>query len=346
MNAALVRPLKPRTGKQQVSRLLTVSTVFVLSCALASLATAAPYFKGKTIRILNATAPGGMYDTYSRLFARYARKHLPGNPRLIVQNMPGAGGTIATSYLAERARRDGFTIGATYNSVAMNQRLGLSGVHYNARELIPVGSVESLSQVILARKDLPISFDDLRKKEGARLPFGTPGPGVLAYAYLKALELEGWRIRVVPGYIGTSDTVMAIQGREIDGTSRSLTASVSLVKAGDVKIIAAYGADPRDTPRVQDFVPEETAEVLNYFAEVQYGGRPYVLPPQVPADVVQLWRNAFNELMKDATFIAEVKKVGGDPKLVTGEELERLWKEQLAAPDTLVAKIKQSMGLK
>ena len=145
-----------------------LAVVFLLSSSLVSLASAAPYFEGKTIRILNATAPGGMYDTYSRIFARYVRKYLPGNPRLIVQNMPGAGGIIATSYLAKRASHDGFTIGATYNSVAMNQRIGLTGVHYDARKFIPVGSVESLSQVILVRRDLPITFDNLREKDGKR----------------------------------------------------------------------------------------------------------------------------------------------------------------------------------
>jgi tripartite-type tricarboxylate transporter receptor subunit TctC len=322
-----------------------LAVVFLLSSSLVSLASAAPYFEGKTIRIINATAPGGMYDTYSRVFARYVRKYLPGNPRLIVENMPGAAGIIATSYLAKRASRDGLTVGAMYNSVAMNQRIGLTGVHYDARKFIPLGSVESLSQVILLRPDLPVSFADLRKKQGKRLPMGTPGPGVLAYAYLKALEIEGWRIRVVPGYIGQSDTVMAMQGKEIDGTSRSLTAARSLVKAGIVKILARYGAEPVDLPRVQDFVPKETAEVLDYFAKVQYGGRPYVLPPGVSSDIIQMWRKAFDEVMKDPAFLAEVEKVGGEPHLVTGEELKELWKQQLAAPDSLVKKIKQSMGI-
>jgi tripartite-type tricarboxylate transporter receptor subunit TctC len=282
----------------------------------ASAQTAAPpsadFYKGRSISIIVGFSPGGSFDLYARTLSRHLGRHIPGNPTVIVQNMPGAGSLKAVDYLFSIAQRDG-TVMATFNHTVPIEPL-LGRAKFDPRQLEWIGSVASESSVCIASSRSPVgSLDDLR-----RLPFTIGGTGrgsdtdMFANVFRTTLSLP---LRLVTGYPGTSEMILAVQRGELDGFcgifySSLLSGFPELLSSGQIKIIgqAALERDPAmpNVPMVLDYAKtERERQILMLLIGPQVMARPYAMPPGTPAPRVETIRRAFEATMTDPAFLAD-----------------------------------------
>jgi tripartite-type tricarboxylate transporter receptor subunit TctC len=215
--------------------LVAAGILFALSLASGVGLAQAP-FAGKTVTVLVGNPPGGGYDRLARVVARHLGRHLPGNPTVVVQNMPGAAGIVAANHLYHVARPDGLTLGLFNQNMVFGQLLQVEGLRVDMRKWQWVGSVTRETDVFVIRADLPYRHIlDLRRADPP-LAVGATGPGSGSYDFplvLKAfLKLN---VRIVSGYPGRSDIMLAIERKELDGVAGSWSSLVSFVRRGLVR---------------------------------------------------------------------------------------------------------------
>ena len=305
------------------------------------------FYQGKTIKIVVRSDPGGGYDVYGRLISRHISKHIPGNPRTIVINMPGAGGIVAANYLAKRARRDGTEIAILSRELAISQRLQQIGINYDVRTLIPIGSVAGEIRVWTVRSDLPIKTLKDVKKSSEPVKFSATGAGAGSYQFVKLLEFDGFPVKVITGYSSTAERVLAVLRGEVEGTTGSWGSLRASIKEGQLRAIARLGvAVPgEDIPDVLDSLSPEGLPLASLMAAPLVAGRPFFVPPGVPPDRVKILREAFQKAMEDPELLAEAKRGRRDISPATAEEMERVYQGILGAPESVVARFKKlAMG--
>ncbi len=313
---------------------------------------AGPFYEGKTIRIIVGYPTGGGYDTYSRVIARHMSKHIPGNPTIIVVNMPGAGSLIAANHLYKVARPDGLTIGFFNGSLFFNQVMEQPGVEFDARKFEYISAVFKESFACIFGKVSGVTSLDKWMASKTPVRFCGTGPGSTSLIVPKVLEAAlGLPIRIVSGYKGGPDTFLAVESGEADALligwdSARVTWRKALEK-GDVVVVLLAAPKPLpDLPNVPlaiDIAKSEEARQL-IEAGIHIPGlltRPLVLPPGTPKDRVQILRTAFHQTLKDRELLAEAEKgkLGFDP--VTGEELENTVTRIFKLNPTLLAKLKE-----
>jgi tripartite-type tricarboxylate transporter receptor subunit TctC len=296
---------------------------------------AAPYYEGKTIRIIVGFSAGGGFDTYARAISRHMSKHIPGNPGVVVENMTGAGSLIAANHVYKVAKPDGLTIGHFIGGFFLGQVLGQPGVEFDARKFEFIGAPVSDHVVCALTKASGIT--SVEKWMAAKTPvkLGGLAPGTStpdnATRILKAAA--GLPIQLVTGYKGTADVRLAADGGEIAGgcwgwDSISVTWRKALDSGDAVVVLQANRKNHPDLPNIPQAIKLAKTEEGRKMIEVGIHGdsdivRPYALPPGTPKDRVQILRKAFEATLKDAEFVADAKKARLNIDPIPPEEIEK-----------------------
>jgi tripartite-type tricarboxylate transporter receptor subunit TctC len=342
-----------------IQNILLLATLIFLVAPAAARAQA-PYYQGKTITIVVGTIAGDLYDLYARAIALYMGRYLPGNPNIIVQNMPGAGHMIAANYIYTVAKPDGLTLGAVNAGLYFEQLVGRAEVKFDWTKYTWVGNATKSPQVLYMRADSPFkSIDDVRSaKEPPKC--GTTGMSNMGYFVPKLLEeTVGAKFNVVSGYQGGNEIDLAVERGEIQCRSLSSEAYFSREpfhtwrKNGFARELV-QGGRMRDeklpnAPTLFELMDKyKTPELGRRLATALLASgdfhRPYLAPPQIRPDLVKTLRDAFNKTMKDPDFLAEAKKKKLDIDPTTGEEVEALTKDVMSQPPAVIERIKKMMG--
>ncbi|MEX0804319.1 MAG: tripartite tricarboxylate transporter substrate-binding protein [Candidatus Binatia bacterium] len=319
-----------------------------------------PFYKGKTITILAGTGAGNVYDLYARLFARHMGKHIPGKPEIIVQNMPGAASMIAANHLYNVSKPDGLTIGAIFPALYFDQVIGRSEAKFDWSKFIWLGSPVKSEHLLYMRADSPYKSIEDVVKASTPPKCGATGTASTAYYIPKLLDQTiGTNFEIVLGYKTGTDIDLAVERGEVICRAFTITAFFAREpfftwrKKNFVHILMQTGKkrDRRlpDSPTIYELMDKyKTDEAGRRLANLVLAGgefgRPYVLPPNTPADKVKIIREAFAKTLQDEAVIedAKAKKLEFDPS--TAEELERLAREVVSQPPDTVAQMKKLLS--
>ena len=300
---------------------------------------------GKSVTLAIATPAGGGYDLYGRMVARYLGRYLPGNPTIVPQNMPGAGSLIAANWLANVAPKDGTGLAIIPSATLFENLLGNAQARFDARKLNWLVSLNDYTAVAAAWHDTPlVTTADLFAKEflvGANAPASdtTIWPLLLN-------ALTGMKTKLVRGYPGTAGIALAMERGEVQGVIGDDWASIKANKAGwlrenKVRILMQMTAAPHpdlaEVPTVERFATSDAnRRVLHLFVSRQKYGRPFLAPPGTPAPVVAIYREAFNQLVKDADFLRETEQAQLIIKVASGAEVTAQVEEIHATPKPVI----------
>jgi tripartite-type tricarboxylate transporter receptor subunit TctC len=287
----------------------------------------ADFYRGKTVRIIVGFSPGGGYDQYGRLVARYIGKYIPGNPTIVVQNMPGAASLKSVQFLNTGAPTDG-TIITTFNPGLLSASLMTPDkVPVNFRDFAWIGNVSEDYRVCFTWNGTGVkNWKDFLARE--KVTFGNTGVGTSAYVDDRMLsEIFGVKLKQVQGYPGSADKRLAIERGELDGDCGSWT-SMPEEWLRDKKIVLltrfsktlAPGM-PKDLPYAGDLLSDpKKRKVFEFLTSSALIGRPFLAPKNVPADRLAALRTAFDATMKDAEFLADAQKQALTVSPMTGAE--------------------------
>jgi tripartite-type tricarboxylate transporter receptor subunit TctC len=320
----------------------------------------APFYEGKSIRLIAGTQAGSLADLWPRLIAEHMGKHITGNPSVVVQNMPGAGGVIAANHVYNVAKPDGLTLGTFSPSIYMDQILGRKEIQFDWAKFNWIGTPEQYDYVFIMRADSPYkSIDDIRK--AAESPkCGAPGTGSHFYQIPKLMEETlGARFSIVAGYQGATDVDLAVERGEMHCRTVTVTAYLGREpfltwgKNGFVRPLVQTGRKPssllREVPTIHELMnryktPEAGRRLATLILAPGEFGRPIVTPPGVPAERVKVLREALNQTLREPELLAEAKKRGWPVSPLAGEELQLLAKEVVAQPPEVIQGLKKVLG--
>jgi tripartite-type tricarboxylate transporter receptor subunit TctC len=300
------------------------------------------FYRGKTIQMLVGVNPGGEYDVHARLLARHLGRHIPGNPTIIVQNMPGAGGLAMSNYLYNLAPKDGTTLGVVQNGSLSQQAVGIRNVQYDTGKFQWIGSISPMVQIFGVWQTTGItSLAETRSKE---IAVGTTGRGNASYSFPMVLkELYGAKLKLVTGYPGGNDINVAMERGEIGGRVTTWSSWKVLHPAWFtdklVRVLAYAGPRPKDLADVaalEDIVPTlEDRQVVRLLMSGAQLGRPLAAPPGVPIERMSAIRAAFHRAMTDPAFVKEAGASSIEIDPVSGDEMQRVVSEALGTPAAL-----------
>ncbi len=329
--------------------------LLVLMLGLATPAAAqedvAAFFKGKTLRLMVGIGVGSGYDINARLLARHLAAHVPGQPSIIVQNQPGAGSLTMTNALYNTGPFDGTVMGASFNGMPTTPLLQPSGVRFDPNKLLWLGSSNRETQVTYVWHTVPVdSLDELKSKE---LVVGAQAPGSTQYDYpMLVNHLFGFKFKVVTGYQSTSKINLAIESGEVQGTlanwSTLKALSSNWLAEKKVKLIAQWALKKNPelagVPLALDLAKTdaERQALMLALARLEYG-RPFFLPPNVPAARVAALRRAFDATMKDPAYLAEAEKLKIEVDPLSGEEVATLIEQVSRTPADTVARVRAAL---
>jgi tripartite-type tricarboxylate transporter receptor subunit TctC len=329
-----------------------IAAAFLCLLLPSSAARAEDFYKDKIVTLIVGFSPGGGYDQYTRLLARHYAKHIPGEPNVIVQNMPGASGLKAVQYLDANAPKDG-TVIVAYNSGLITQSMTLpERIKVNLSEYAYVGSAtEDIRICYMWSKTGVKTFADMQKRP--KVVFGETGQGSSAYVNERILkEVFGVHLQQVLGYPGSAEKRLAIERGELDGDCGSYTSLPDdWLRDNKVNILIRFNRNV--APGMSEKIPfsvdlgkdANQKKLLQLFAATGEVGRPYIASKDVPQDRVAILRKAFTDTMKDPDFLADAKK----QRLViiapmTGDEAQKAVTELYDTPVNIVAQAKEITG--
>jgi tripartite-type tricarboxylate transporter receptor subunit TctC len=313
----------------------------------------AAFYKGKQIRLIVGSAVGGGYDLYSRALARHITHHIPGNPTIIVQNQPAAGGVVMTNQLAGQGPRDGTVFAAPLNGIPTAPLL-MAGTQFDSTKLNWLGSLQSEPYVAFLWHTAPVShITEIATKE---VLVGTTTVGTTMNDFPLLLnELLGYKFKLVRGYKGTPQINIATERGEIHGNAGVGLASVKTlsqtwIDEKKIKFIVQYNMRPSrelpGVPMVMDLAKtdEQKTAMRLLFARTEYA-RPYFLPPDVPAERVRALRRAFDATMKDPAFVADAQKLQLELSPMTGEAMQALVADLATTPPAIVDRVRKALAV-
>jgi len=338
------------------STLATVLVVVALVMAAWTTASAADFYKGKTARIVVSSSPGGGYDTYARYIARHLYRHLPGQPRMIVENRPGAGGLRAGNYIYHSSRQDGTEILHIGGSSVIKQLTGMQQVKFDARKFQYIGAPYAEATVLVVTRNSGItSLDEVLGPKAKEVSLGgisVGSPNDVAAILLR--DVLGAKIRLVTGYKGTSRIRLAMDSDELDGMFNgwaSLNAtSYDKLQSGEYKVLIQVSPEPikelGDIPSIAQLAKtEEQKRLVRLTTTVPYQyARSFLVGPKVPKERVAEIRNAFERTMTDPKFLADAKKGRLKISPIKGTDLQSYVGEFLGMPADEKAKVLGVVG--
>jgi len=331
-------------------RASVTAVLLIGSMCIGHAQTPAEFYKGKIVHLQVGFGPGGENDAWARVISAHFGQHIPGNPTVVVQHMPGSGGLLVANRLYNTAPKDGTAIGMINRAIPFEPLLAGPGTQFDALKFIYVGSSGLDTTVCAARKDSPVqTMHDLYTKE---LAVGGTGSGADTAIYPQFLSaLLGMKFKLVQGYKGSGEIQLAMERKEVDGICVAYDSVLrgNLARKGQLNILLQAGleSDPRiaDVPQALQAArsPEERQALELFFARVAMG-RPFVLPPDVPADRVAAIRAAFLTMLKDPAFLADAEKLRLRVIATTGEEMTALLNRAYQTPPDIVKRTIKALG--
>ena len=308
------------------------------------------FYRGKTVTLVISSSAGGGYDVMGRTIARYLPKHIPGNPRVIVTNMPGAGGISATNYLYRSAPKDGTFIGAIQNNLPFEPLLGTREAVYDPTKFNWLGSPSIEVGLVVVWKTAPVNtIEDLQRRE---ITVGSSGANSTPSFYARLInETLKTKMKIVVGYPGQNEAYLAMERGEVDGFPSLFYNTLNATRPNwrterNVKVILQYGLEKEpalpNVPSALDLVtnPDDKQLLQAGLAQVTMG-RPYLMPPGVPADRVAIMRKALEDTFKDAAFLADSNRLAlGVENPRTGPQIQQMLDEAYRMPPNIVARLR------
>lgn len=310
------------------------------------------FYKGKTVTITIGFSAGGTYDLFGRLVSRHIGKHIPGNPTVIAQSMPGAGSFVAANWLFTVAPKDGTAIGIVSQTIAMEEALKNKGVRYKSAEFNWIGRATSNNEVqVFWHTSKGTTIDGAKTAE---IPVASTGPGSPSETYPKLLNaLIGTKYKIIRGYTGSTAGLLAMERGEVDGALTSWNTMKTTRKAQldekkafiAVQYVLKRAAELPNVPAIVELANNDTDRALLTFAAASGDiGRAFLAPPGVPAERIKALRDAFDATMKDPELLAEVNKAQLDFEPAQAAEVERLVKVTLSTPAALIEKMEKILA--
>jgi tripartite-type tricarboxylate transporter receptor subunit TctC len=335
-------------------RLLLAIGVLAALQTSASAQSVADFYKGKTIRMVVGIDVGSGYDVNARLLARHLANHIPGNPAIVVQNQPGAGSAIMTAQLYTAGPFDGTVIGAAFAGMPTQPLLSPGKMRFDPTELLWLGNTNRETHVTYVWHTSPVqSFDELRTKE---LIMGAQAPGSSQIDFpLVANALFNLKHKVISGYGSTAKINLAMESGEVHGAIAALTSLRTLssqwLADRKIKIITQWAlrTNPElpGVPNALDLAKTEADRAATQFVMARLDiGRPFFLPPKVPADRVAALRAAFDATMKDPAYLAEAEKLKIDVDPMNGADLTAFVAQISKTPADTVARVRKALETK
>jgi len=311
----------------------------------------ADFYRGKTMRMLIGYGPGGGYDIYGRLVAEFLPRHLPGNPTMITQNMPGAGSFVAARYLYEVAPKDGTVLGSLAQTLALDSMTN-AGARLDVAKMPYVGRVVTNIDIGAALPRTGIrSFEDVRARQ---YNVGASGGGSTSVLFPTALNAyAGAKFKLIRGYSGTIDILLAMERGEVDivgayGLPGLLVSHPGWVRGGEATIL--YQASVRrhrllpDVPTLPELAQsDEGRAVLHAAAATGEIGRSILTTPGMPPERLAALRTAFQAMLDDPAFVAACQKRNLMVDGAAGEEIDEMVRATLRLPQTVAEKVRQMM---
>ena len=308
------------------------------------------FYRGRTVTLVVSSSAGGGYDIMARTLARFLPKHVPGNPRIVVTNMPGAGGISATNYLYRGAPKDGTYLGSVQNNLPFEPLLGTREAIYDPTKFNWLGSPSIEVGLIVVWKTVPVNnVKDLQLRE---ITVGSSGANSTPSFYARLInETLGTKMKIIVGYPGQNEAYLAMERGEVDGFPSLFYNTLNATRPNwrtenNVKLILQYGLEKEpalpNVPSALDLVtdPEDKQLLQAGLAQVTMG-RPYLMPPDVPAERVAIMRKAFEDTFKDPAFLAEANRLAlGVETPRTGAQVQRLLEEAYRTAPNIVARLR------
>jgi tripartite-type tricarboxylate transporter receptor subunit TctC len=335
--------------------LVAPSSALVVSLSLAcwlagpapARAQAGPSLAGKNVQMLIGFGAGGGYDLWGRVVARHIGKHLPGNPTVVPQNMPGAGSFVAANNIYNLAPKDGSVMGIIARDAPLGPITGATGARFDPTKITWLGTPTTETNVCIASATAKVkTVQDLYTTQ---LIVGDTGVGTGTHSYPKALNaLLGMKFKIIAGFPASSDVFLAMERGEVDGICESLDSVIGKrpdwIPNRKVTILFQGGAAPnpqlKGVPFVADLARNPDDRVAIEFLYAGQGiGRPFVAPPDLPPDRLKMVRDAFRDTMQDPEFLEDAKRNMLDVEPEDGEHLAALIQKIYATPKPIVDKI-------
>lgn len=334
-------------------KFVALASAALAFCGLAGTASAQSvedFYRGKTVTIMIGYGPGGTDDVWARLLAKYMPEHIPGKPTVVASNVPGAGSLLLTNQIYNTQPKDGTVIGLINRGVPFEPLLGGVGTRFDPMKFNYIGSPDRDTPACAVRMDAPInSVPELLTKE---LIVGATGSGADSQVYPEVLNaMLGLKMKIVQGYPGSRDILLAMERGEVQGGCVSYDTIVRDAmyreKRSRLLFQAALKPDDRmpEVPMITDLAKtDDQKKALDLFFQRTLVGRPFVMGPGVPAERVEAIRKAFLAALRDPGLAADSRIAGVNTHYVSPAELTRIIAESYAAPAAVVATVKKALG--
>ena len=308
------------------------------------------FYKDKQIKLIISSAVGGGYDAYARTISRYWSKHIPGNPVVVPQNMPGAGGVKAGNFLWEAASKDGLNVGALQNTVPFEPLLGNDKALFDSTKFNWLGSPSQEIAVLTIWHTVPVNtIADAKKHE---LILGASGANSTPAFYARVLQaVFDIKIKLIVGYPGQTDALLGTERGENEGYPSAFWSSLKVVKPDwirdkKIKFIVQYGMQPepelKGVPFALDLIKKAEDKQLMEVASAQLAlGRPILTPPGVPADRVKALRQSLQDTFKDPAYLADCEKQRLECDApVTGDQMQEILQRAFDTPKPVLTRLR------
>jgi tripartite-type tricarboxylate transporter receptor subunit TctC len=318
----------------------------------------ANFYKGKNVNMVIGYPPGSGYDVHARALAHFIGKHIPGHPKIVPQNMPGAGSLKAANYVYNVAPKDGTILGAINRSLAMaplletdpdmKKKLKFDPLKYNW-----IGSMDKVISLGICRADTGLTSFDQFKKRQVILTASSPTSDSVVFPTVFN-NMLGTKFKIIGGHQGTGGNFLALERNEAECYFGTTYSSVRTLKPnwlkpnnGEMNVVIQIGTEKnenlKNVPLIMEFASKQEQQALELMLAPQVMGRPYMTTPGVPAERVAALRKAFGETMKDPAFLAEAKKIGIEVEPIDGEAIEKLLKRIYKADKNTVELLQKAM---
>ncbi|WP_439618174.1 Bug family tripartite tricarboxylate transporter substrate binding protein [Shinella sp.] len=306
------------------------------------------FYKGKTIDMVIGYAPGGSNDAYARAVANHIGKHIPGNPQVIPLNMPGGGSLLAANHLANIAPKDGSVLGVVASTIPLDEQLGSENIQFKSADFNWIGRVASNTNVTFVNASTNVkTVQDAMNTETILAATGASSTVAIYPSVMNTMA--GTKFKLVMGYEGSAEAMLAMERGEVDGHSTSLAAVMTShpewMTSGKVNFLVQYGltrhAELPNVPTAIELIkdPAELAATRLILGGVEVG-KPVLTTPGVPADRVEALRRAFDAMLKDPDFVNELTQQRLEISPMSGEELQKVVSEAASATPELIARVK------
>lgn len=329
-----------------------LALVAALYCGVAQAQGVADFYRGKTVDLIIGFPTGGSNDTYARTLARHMGKHIPGNPQVVARNMPGAGSFQAAAHVFSVAPQDGTVLSIGAPTLSLEQKMGVQGVRFDTAQFNWIGRINPLINMILIRSEVPVTkIEDALKRE---VVLAGTGAGSTVSIYPNVMnKLLGYKFKLVMGYKGTNEAMLAVERGEVEGHNTAWealkVAHPSWVPDKKIRIIVQFGLqrhpDLADVPTVIELARnDDERKILSALVTATEVGTSFFTTPKVPADRVEALRRAFDATMADREFQDELRQMRLGLSPMKGEDLQKLSHNLGALPDDLTQRLKAVYG--